>query len=242
MTKTSSASILGSVVFLKIQDFARRPVTEQARLRAQLEAVVAVTTAELEPASRIVLDASDGAAIVVLRDPQGALRLAERALTAAAGGLPLSAGVNHGAVQLAGKRKGDDGMTGDGIAVAASVAEFASPSRLLISRSFRDALAEVAPGLEASVAPAGTFTDPGLRTHELFSPDEHAGRRRTRRYLALSTVAVVALVGAAVAFRISVDGQQKFVDGMAAKYRQTIAQGEAVLRGLLEKAQWQKRN
>ena len=34
-----------SVAFLRIQDFARRPASEQARLRAQLEAVVAVTAA-----------------------------------------------------------------------------------------------------------------------------------------------------------------------------------------------------
>jgi class 3 adenylate cyclase len=241
-TTTSSASVVASVVFLKIQEFARRPVTEQARLRAQLEAVVAVTTAELEAASRIVLEASDGTAVVVLGDPKGALRLAERALTAVTAGLPLSSGVNHGAVQLAGNRRRDGGMVGDGIAVAASVAEFASPSRLLISRSFRDALADVAPGVEAGLAPAGTFTDPGLRTHELYSPDRHAGRRRARRYLALGAAAVVVLLGAAVVFRVSVDGQQKFVDGMAAKYRSIMAQGEAVVNGLFDRVPWQRKN
>ena len=77
-----TTTALASVVFLKMHEFARRPVTEQARLRAQLEAVVAVTAAELEPASRIVLDAADGAAVAVLRDPIGALRLAERAARA----------------------------------------------------------------------------------------------------------------------------------------------------------------
>ena len=58
------ASVVASVVFLRIQDFARRPASEQARLRAQLEAVIAVTAAELNPAARIVLEASDGAALV----------------------------------------------------------------------------------------------------------------------------------------------------------------------------------
>ncbi len=38
-------SVFASVVFLKVQDLARRPVSEQSRLRAQLEAVVAVTAA-----------------------------------------------------------------------------------------------------------------------------------------------------------------------------------------------------
>jgi hypothetical protein len=234
MAKSVPKSVFASVVFLKVQEFARRSVTEQARLRAQLEAVVAVTTAELEPTGCIVLDASDGAAIVVLGDPQGALRLAKRALAAVAAGLPLSAGLNHGAVQLA-RGKSGEGMVGDGIAVAASVAEFAAPPRLLASRSFRDALAEVAPGLEASLAPAGTFTDPGLRTHELFSPDVRAAGRRARRYAAAGVVAVAALVSGGVAARVAMDGQQRFMDSMAQKYRSTTAQGESYFRGLVER-------
>jgi hypothetical protein len=236
--KTNSTSILASVVFLKIQEFARRPVQEQARLRAQLEAVAAVTAAELEPAGRIVLDASDGVAIVVLRDPKGALRLAERALNAVAAGLPLCAGINHGAVKLAGGRRGDEGMIGDGIAVAASVAEFASPLRLLISRSFRDALADVAPGIEAGLAPAGTFTDAGLRTHELFSPDRNAAARRRRRFLALGAASMVAFIGAGVAVRLSTDREHRFLDDALAKVRHSTRQSEAFLRGLVQKAKF----
>jgi len=241
MKPTNAAATLASVVFLKIQEFARRPVQEQARLRAQLEAVVAVTAAELAPASRIVLDAADGAAIVVLGDPRGALHLAGRALAATAAGLPLCIGVNHGAVQMASIRE-DDGMIGDGIAVAASVAEFASPARLLMTRSFRDAMADASPGLESGLFPAGVFTDAGLRTHELFSPDGRVAERRRTRFFALAVAAAIGLVGAGVAARVSAEGHQKFVDGVVVKIRQTIAQGERVLGGLIEKVQWQKRN
>jgi hypothetical protein len=211
------ASLVASVAFLKIQDFARRSATEQARLRAQLQAVVAVTAADIAPAGRIMLDAADGAAIVVLDDPRGALHLAQRALTAVAVGLPLSAGLNHGALQLSG-RKGGEGMTGDGIAVAAAVAAFAAPPRLLASRSFRDALAEAAPGLEAALGPAGTFTDPGLRTHELFSPDHGAIQRRSRRYTAVAVALAIALVGAGVAVRNSTADRQPFMDVVLEKY------------------------
>jgi hypothetical protein len=210
-------SIHASVVFLRIEDFARRPATEQARLRAQLQAVVAVTAAEMPPASRLVLDAGDGAAIVVLDDACGALRLAERALAATAVGLPLSAGINHGALQLAG-RKGGEGMTGDGIAVAAAVAAFAAPSRLLASRAFRDALAEAAPGREAALGPAGTFTDPGLRAHELFSPSERACARRSRRYAAAAVLLAFALVGTGIAVRSSTEERQPIVDAVLEKY------------------------
>jgi hypothetical protein len=241
MKPTNAAATLASVVFLKIQEFARRPVQEQARLRAQLEAVVAVTSAELALASRIVLDAADGAAVVVLGDPRGALHLAGRALAATAAGLPLCIGVNHGAVQVASARD-DDGMIGDGIAVAASVAEFASPARLLMTRSFRDAMADASPGLESGLFPAGVFTDAGLRTHELFSPDGRVAERRRTRFFALAVAAAIGLVGAGVAARVSAEGHQKFVDGVVVKIRQTIAQGERVLGGLIEKVQWQKRN
>ena len=188
-----------------------------------------------------MLDAADGAAIVVLGDPRGALHLARRALAATAAGLPLCIGVNHGAVQMASVRD-DDGMIGDGIAVAASVAEFASPARLLMTRSFRDAMADAAPGLESGLFPAGVFTDAGLRTHELFSPDGRVAERRRTRFFALAVAAVIGLVGAGVAARVSAEGHQKFIDGVVVKIRQTIAQGEKVLGGLIEKVQWQKRN
>lgn len=231
-----AASAFASVVFLKVQELARRPASEQHRLRAQLEAVVAVASAELEPAARVVLEASDGVAIVVLRDPAGALRLAESAMAASAAGLPLSGGINHGPVQPATGNGKDDGprtMAGDGIAVAASVAEFASPSRLLASRGFRDALAEAAPGQEAALVRAGTFADPGLRVHEIFSPERRALRRRARRFLALAALLVVVLVGGGLGVRIARDGQEAFSRQLAARYDGALATGRSYLARLL---------
>ena len=231
-----AASAFASVVFLKVQELARRPASEQHRLRAQLEAVVAVASAELEPAARIVLEASDGVAIVVLRDPAAALRLAERAMAASAAGLPLSGGINHGQVQPAsgnGKDNGARGMAGDGIAVAASVAEFASPSRLLTSRGFRDALAEAAPGQEAALLRVGTFADPGLRVHEIFNPDRGALRRRARRHLGLAALLVVALLGGGIAVRIARDGQKAFAREVAARYDSALAKGRSYLERLI---------
>jgi len=205
-----------SVAFLRIQDFARRPASEQARLRAQLDAVVAVTAAELPPERRIVLDASDGVVIVVLRDPRAVLRLAESALAASSAGLPLSAGLNHGTLKTAGK-KNADGLTGDGIAVAASIAQFTAPSRLFASRAFRDALADAAPGQEAALVSAGTFNDPGLRTHDLYKSDGNAVRRKSQRSALLGVVFAVALIGGGIAYRLSIDGEAPSVDAVLAK-------------------------
>jgi len=233
MKTTNAAATLASVVFLKIQEYARRPVQEQTRLRAQLEAVLAVTLAELPPENRIVLDAADGTVVAILADPREALRLAERALPAMAAGLPLCIGINHGTVQMA--SGAENGMIGDGIAVAASVAEFASPSRVLISRSFRDALADISPGMEAGFSPAGVFTDAGLRTHELHFPDRQAAGRRRKRLIVLGVAAVIGLVGAGVAVRVSTGGHLKVFEGTMGKLGLSAKQREATLRGLREK-------
>lgn len=237
-----AASVFASVTFLKIQEFARRPVSEQARLRAQLAAVVAVTAAEIDPARRIVLDASDGVAVVVLGDPPAALRLAERALAAVAAGLPLSAGLNHGAVQIAenpnpgrGRKRSGEGMAGDGIAVAASVAEFATPPRLLASRAFRDALADAAPGAESALVPAGTLTDAGLRAHELFRPDARAPARREWRYAGACVASALVLLAGGLGARIAIEGREPFMDAMAAKYQSASRQGQGYWRSLIRR-------
>ena len=206
------ASHYAAVVFLKIQEFARRSASEQARLRAQLQAVIAVTAAEIAVGDRVVLDAADGAAIVVLNNPRAALRLAERALSAVAVGLPLSAGVNYGAIQLA-----KEAMTGDGIAAAAAIAAFAPPERVLASRAFRDALGDAEPGMEALLVSAGTFNDPGLRSHEVFRPSASALARRSWRYGAVTALLAVALLAGGMVLREASPERAPFVDVMVQK-------------------------
>jgi hypothetical protein len=207
MNQTDSPPFLASVVFLRIQDFARRPVAEQARLRAQLEAVIAVASAVVTPADRLILDTPSGTAVVVLDDPKGALELAERSLAASAG-LPMCIGVNYGPVQVGGNERTGQGLMGDGIASAATVAEFAEPSRLLVSRSFREALAEAAPGRDATMRSAGTFTDSRLRTHELSTSDARSAVQRRRRWLAFSAVGAVALIGGGMLLRGAIDSKR----------------------------------
>jgi len=228
-------SVFASVAFLKIHDFGRRPVVEQARLRAQLEAVVAVTLPALEESGRVVLDAADGIALVVLGDPRGALRIAERTLAAGAAGLPLAIGITHGAVRQSGNGSGE-GLLGDGIAVAAAIAELAGPQKLLLTREFRHALADAAPGAEAAVAAAGTHTDASLRAHELYKPDPRVARRRSRRYAAASALAVLAILGAGVAYRAWIEGPQAFAERMSAVVKDGAAQVKGYAQELLRRA------
>ena len=70
-----------------------------------------------------------------------------------------------------------------------------------MSRSFRDALAEAAPGRAASLRAAGVFTDGTVRTHELFAPNPGAASRRRKILAALGVVLVAGIGTAAVMFR-----------------------------------------
>lgn len=221
-------SVFSSIVFLKIHDFGRRAVVEQTRLRAQLEAAVAVVLPDLRENARIVLDAADGIVLVVLDDPRTALALAERTLAAGAVGLPLSIGINHGAVKLSGKGK-NEGLLGDGIAVAAAIAELAGPQKLLVTRDFRQALEDAAPGAEAALTGAGTHTDASLRAHELYRIDPRGLLRRSRRYLAATIAAVVALAGAGVAHRVSIEGLDRYSERVTAQAKDAVRRltGEA---------------
>ena len=69
-----------------------------------------------------------------------------------------------------------------------------------------------------------------------------AAVRRRKRLSALTVAIVIGVLAAGVAVRISAEGHRKFVDGAVLKFRQTVAQGEKVLGGLLETIPWQKRN
>lgn len=201
MNEPDSLPTLASVVFARITEFARRPVAEQARMRAQLEAALAVSMAAMPPQNRIVLDAPDGIAVAVLRDPAGALDVAERWLNATAAGVPVAIAINHGAIRLAQELGDQQGLIGDAIGTAAAIAHFAGAGRAFVSRAFRDALAEADPGRSACLKPAGVFTDANVRTHELLAPVPGA-RSRRRSVLAAVGVTLVFGIGAAlVAFQ-----------------------------------------
>ncbi len=193
-----------SVVFLKVPDFARRPIAEQARLRAQREVAVAITIAEIPADARVVLDGSDSVAIAILADPAAALRIAERMQAAVSAGLPLGVGVNHGALRQV-ANGGEGSFVGDGIATAATLAGFAANGAVYATRAFRDALARAEPALVTVLRPAGTMNDTSLRSHELFKPDRAASERRRGRWRAFSAALLVAGIGAGIALRATLN-------------------------------------
>ncbi|MCL4802010.1 MAG: hypothetical protein KJ025_20635, partial [Burkholderiales bacterium] len=189
-----------SVVFLRLADFGARPVAEQAKLKEGLEDALEAAIAPLDAAQRIVLDAPDGAAVVVLDGAETALALGER-LRAAAAELPLAVGINHGPVKLAALGAHGPALVGDALTASAAVAEFARPGAILVSRSFREALAESAPERAEALRPSGVHTDAAVRSHEVFAPDGAAGASRRRRALVLGALGVLGLLAAGVAAR-----------------------------------------
>jgi len=203
-----------SLVFLGIVDFARKPVAEQASLRQRLDAAVARSIAQLEPADRIVADAPDGLAIAVLASPSEALLAARRIRQVARGEgaepLALRIGVDHGAIRFASDDRGEPCLAGDSIATGATIAGFADPGRILVSRAFRDALAPTDPERAARLQAVGTETDANLRKHELFSFEGPAGDSDVvgaaapaprRRPFILAGLAIAGLLGAGFAVR-----------------------------------------
>lgn len=201
MNEPSTLPSLASVVFARITEFVRRPVAEQARLRAQLEAALAVSLDEFPAESRIVLDAPDGVAVVVLDDPAGALEIAQRCLRVTAAGVPVAIAINHGAVRPAPDDEGLQGLIGDAIGTAAAIAHYAGAGRLFVSRTFRDALAAAAPHRAVCLRPAGVFTDANVRTHEVLSPDPNVPGRRRKVLAAVGAIAMIGFASAAVIFR-----------------------------------------
>jgi hypothetical protein len=227
-----SLPTLASVVFIRVTEFARRPVAEQARLRAQLEAALAVALIRISPPTRIIVDAPDGMAIVVLGNPAAALDIAQRCMYASAAGVSMAVAVNHGAIRLALDGSGHQGLVGDAVGTAAAIAHFAGPARLFVSRSSREALAASSPARAVSIRPAGIFTDANVRTHELFAPDPVAALRRRKVLAVVGALVLIGILAAllyfhdairrnaragqpgTLAFAVHPDGDV-FVDGVA---------------------------
>jgi hypothetical protein len=193
---------LASVVVMRIAEFIRKPVLEQARLKERLDALVTFAIRPLPAGARVVLDAPEGVAIVVLGGPGVALDLAKRAQFVAEG-LRLTIGVNHGPVMSALDSLRGPGLVGDGLTAAVTLSNAARPGRFVASRAFREALKSSDPRRVRELGPAGTYTDAQLRAHELFAPDWRPAFMRRLRLLALGILIVAAIIAAGFAARFT---------------------------------------
>lgn len=196
----TSSFALASTIVLKLREFIRKPVAEQVKLKARIEALVGEVIRPLPSGSRIVLDVPDGAAVVVFGGPKDALDVAQR-LQAGATDLPLCIGVNHGPVKPVTDEFRGQVLVGDGLATAMTLSQAATPGRLLASRPFYEILEATTPERADELTRAGVFTDAGLRTHEIYTLDLRAARTRQRRRIVFGLAAVTGILAAGFGVR-----------------------------------------
>ncbi len=200
MTDAISPPALAAIVALKIRDFLRAPVAEQVKFKAHLERIAEMVLAPLAPESRVVLDAPDGLAVVILGGPADALATAER-LQATTGELALCIGLDYGPVRAVDHERRGRGLVGDGLVAGMALAGATTPGRIAASRAFREVLEWAAPGHAVNLVATESFTDASTRTHEMYTLDKQAAASRRRRFLAAGATGVVVILGLGAAVR-----------------------------------------
>ena len=201
----AAAPILVSVIALAVHDLTRRTVAEQGQLRAQIEKLLQDALQALPAAQRIVLDAPQGFAVAVLDGRHAALELAERVQTGAAE-LPLCIGINYGPVAIMEDANRGHALFGDGVTAAMTMTQAAAPGRMIASRPFHEALQAEAPDSAARLIAAGVHTDAQVRTHEIFTLDQHAAHTRRRRLVITGAAAFAGILALGVVARMAVQG------------------------------------
>ncbi len=201
MTEIEHLPVQSSVVILRIRDFARRAVAEQARLSAQLDTVLAMLLPYVPSHTRLVLSGNGMAAVAVLEDAPAALSFAARALHAYDAGLGLCIGIDHGPVEAVSNEENEE-LAGDGLATASILAASASDTGLLATESFRTALAYMSPGAESALVPAASLSDTSLRTYKTYTLDREATQRRHRKLVLIGIVTASVMLAVAMSLRM----------------------------------------
>lgn len=167
-----------SVVFLRLPDYSRKPVVEQARIRERLNAVISAALGALAPDQRIVLDAGDGMAIGFLGPAEDALIAAAELRDALSQGeeqaIPVRAGINYGPIKLVKDEGGRPRVVGDGISVAQRMAEFAADGQIFSSHSFYEVVSCLSEQYGQLFHYQGARTDPHVREHQVYALDPPA--------------------------------------------------------------------
>ncbi|MGE0355725.1 MAG: PEGA domain-containing protein [Burkholderiales bacterium] len=182
--------VFANIAFLRIPRFGEHSVAEQAALKDRLEARVRAAIAGIAPADWIVLDATDGLALVLFGEPARALDLAQ---SLRAGDEPPQVGVNHGPIAVTARDAG--GLVfGDGLSAAATAAGFATGERLLVTAPFAKMLEVTRPDRAAELAPAGEFTDARVRLHAFYTPEPQRRVARRNRLAAYALAGILAIL------------------------------------------------
>jgi len=176
MEERGNQTVMCSVFFVDIVEYARKSVTDQIFLKDRFNSYLAIAIQDVPINDRIILDTSDGAAITFLGDVEDALKTAlslRGSLLSedVAAGKPLSVrmGINLGPVRLVRDVNGQPNIVGDGINVAQLVMSFANAGQILVSRSYFNAVTRLSPQFAGMFLYQGSRTDKHVREHEVYA-------------------------------------------------------------------------
>jgi class 3 adenylate cyclase len=196
----ANRTFICTVLFLDIIEYAKKPVSQQLRVKEQFNARLSEALQDIAANDRIILDTGDGAAINFLGDPEDALfvgmSLAHAFSQPPEGGLAIDVriGINLGPVRLVRDINGQPNIIGDGINVAERVMSFGGSGQLLVSRSYFEVVTRISEDYGQLFAYQGSRTDKHVREHEIYavaSSGTEALDVATRRHRARPSAAPV---------------------------------------------------
>ena len=175
MLDRANRTFICTVLFLDIIEYAKKPVSQQLRVKEQFNARLSEALQDIAANDRIILDTGDGAAINFLGDPEDALFVAmslAQAFThppADALAVDVRIGINLGPVRLVRDINGQPNIIGDGINVAERVMSFGGSGQVLVSRSYFEVVTRISEDYAQLFAYQGSRTDKHVREHEIYA-------------------------------------------------------------------------
>ncbi|MFN0317968.1 MAG: hypothetical protein ACKVQA_23320, partial [Burkholderiales bacterium] len=160
------------VIAIEMPGFAKSPVPEQLKARANLHRRLAQALLPIRRQDRIVLDTSNGVAIALFGPARAAVAVAATLFTPSRednARFTLRIVLTMGPVQAFSRDNGEVQVAGDALDVAERILALPSDEPILATRAFASALGSEIPGSSAALKSLGTFTDDQVREHELFS-------------------------------------------------------------------------
>jgi hypothetical protein len=183
MVEQKDSSLVTCMAFVEIEDYAKKTVTEQIKLRERFNDALSTALQNVAPGDRIVLDTANGVAVAFLGKTEDALLVAMSLRDGIAAATPqpgpaLAAriGINIGPIKLIKDGGGEPNIIGDGITVAQSVTSFAAPGQVLVSQAYREAVSRVSHQFGQLLEVVGSRTDKYLREHQVYAAVATTGK------------------------------------------------------------------
>ncbi|MEE8387242.1 MAG: adenylate/guanylate cyclase domain-containing protein [Acidiferrobacterales bacterium] len=174
-TGSQSRDWLSTIVFTDIVGYSERSLDQQISIKEHFNKLITDSIKTLNESERVIIDTGDGVALCFLGDPEQAivvsmdlrLRVIEQSQQAPEP-YQVRTGINLGPVRLVTDINGQFNVLGDGINVAQRIMDFASPSQVLVSRSFYDVAWCISDEYSGMFSYYGIRKDKHAREHALY--------------------------------------------------------------------------